>query len=133
MPTFEVFDRRSRPVSNQPTITIQKRGNFSLNRAAFEALDGPEAVELLFDRTERLIAMRPSETTNRLAYPVRKQQNAASYLIAGNAFNQYYGIETGITKRWDAELLDGMLVIDLKVKPQEVISNRDKSQQRADA
>ena len=132
MANFEVFDRRSRPVSHQPTVTLQKRGNFSLNRAAFNALGDPEAVELLYDRTERLIGMRSASLNNRLAYPVRKQQNAASYLIAGNAFNQFYGIETGSTRRWNAVMSDDILVVDLKQQAQVVVSNRDKSQRRSD-
>lgn len=129
---FEVFDRRSRPVSHQATVTIQKRGNFSLNKAAFQALGEPEAVELLFDRSERLIGMRPSEVRNRHAYPVRKQQNAQSYLVAGNAFNQYYQIETGVTRRWDASIQDGILVIDLKQESQVVESNRGKNMRDMD-
>jgi hypothetical protein len=124
MANFEVFDRRSRPVGKQPTLTIQKRGNFSLNRAAFDALGQPAAVELLFDRVQRIVGFRPTDEHNRRAYPVRKQQNAASYLIAGNAFNQYYGIETGITRRYDAAMIDGILVVDLKQPGQEVISTR---------
>ena len=128
MANFEVFDRRTRPVSNQATVTIQKRGNFSLNRAAFVALEEPEAVELLYDRVEKLIGMRKAEVTNPIAYPVRKQQNAASYLVAGNLFAQFYGIPVGVTRRWDVKMMGNVLAIDLKEEGREVMSRRRQSQ-----
>ena len=130
MPDFEVFNRRARPVSKQPVITLQKRGTFSLNEAAFIALGEPEVVELLYDRTEKLVGMRKVGPDNAYAYPVRKQQNAASYLVAGNAFSQYYGIPVGVTRRWSARLMENVLVIDLKEPGQEVINHRARKQQQ---
>lgn len=124
MANFEVFDRRTRPVPSQATITLQKRGTFSLNRAAFRALGEPEAVELLYDRAERLVGLRNATVDNPFAYPVRKQQNAASYLIAGKAFAQHYGISVGVTRRWPAQMVEGILAIDLKEPGQEVVTRR---------
>lgn len=114
MPNFEVFNRRAAPVTAQPLVTIQKRGTMSFNRAAFEALGGPEAVELLFDRQERVVGFRPVGADVPHAYRPRKQGHTYNYLVAGQAFTQHYGIETDTARRYPAAMLDGVLVVDLK-------------------
>ena len=114
MPDFEVFQRRAAPVVNQPFVTIQARGTMSLNRAAFEALGEPAAVELLYDRAERLVGFRPVDPTAPHAYQPRKQGKTANYIVSGTAFTQYFGIETGAARRYPAAMQDGVLVVDLK-------------------
>ncbi len=125
MPNFEVFTRRSsRPSATEAMMTIQKRGTFSLNRAAFEGMGEPEAVELLYDGGERLIGLRPVAASVKHAYPVRKQPNAASYLLAGNAFCAHHGIPVGESRRYNATIVEGMMVVDLKQEPQQITSTR---------
>jgi len=114
MPNFEVFNRRASPRSTEPLVTIQKRGTMSFNRAAFEAIGEPEAVELLFDRDERVVGFRPVGADVPHAYRPRKQGNAYNYIIAGQAFTQYYGIDTGTARRYPAAMFDGVLAVDLK-------------------
>lgn len=114
MPHFEVFNRRAAPVTTQPLVTIQKRGTMSFNRAAFEALGEPEAVELLFDRQERIVGFRPVGGDVPHAYRPRKQGRTYNYLVAGQAFTQHYGIETDTARRYPAAMLDGVLIVDLK-------------------
>ncbi len=99
MPNFETFTRRAAPVASTPLVTIQKRGTFSLNRAAYELLGSPEAVELLYDRDERVMGIRAVDPDTRHAYPMRKQPSSYSYLFAGQAFAKYYGIPIGETRR----------------------------------
>jgi hypothetical protein len=138
---FEVFQRQRAPVSTEPTITIQKRGNISLNTAAYVELGHPEALELLYDRDEKLIAMRKVDLGGPSAYVVRPldprsrksspSQLATTYLISGIAFTSYYEIPTETAKRWTPYRQGDMLVIDLKQPGLEVTSNRsgDVSQQ----
>lgn len=115
MPNFEVFNRRAAPVTTQPLVTIQKRGTMSFNRAAFEALGEPAAVELLFDRQERIVGFRPVDVDVPHAYRPRKQGHTHNYLVAGQAFTQHFGIETGTARRYPAAMLDAVLVVDLKL------------------
>lgn len=114
MPRFEVFTRRSAPVVKEPMVTIQKKGMFSLNRASYEALGEPEAVELLYDPTERIIGLRPTDPSTLNAYPVRTMGNAATRLIAGTAFTRFYEIPTAVARRFSAEMHENILTIDLK-------------------
>ncbi len=114
MPNFETFTRRSTPVTATPLVTIQKRGTISLNRTAYELLGSPEAVELLYDRGERVIGIRAVDPDTRHAYPMRKQPSSYSYLFAGQAFAKYYDIPIGETRRYEAEMIGDVLAVDLK-------------------
>ena len=55
---FEIYKRQRAPASIEPAVTIQKRGTFSLNSAAYAVLGSPKAVELLYDRERELIGLR---------------------------------------------------------------------------
>lgn len=135
---FETFTRTRVPVTTEPYATIQKGGTaFSLNAAAFQALGSPKAVELLYDRDERLIGLRKVAPSTPHAYEVRgqgKRPDAPSnWLIAGRAFTQYYEIDTSVARRWPADERDGMLVIDLKDPGTEVFSNRNRRREGVSA
>ena len=71
---FEVYVKGSAPVASVPAVTVQKKGIISLNDSAFQLIDSPEAVELLWDPDRKAIAIRPSELANFNAYPTRRMQ-----------------------------------------------------------
>lgn len=127
MPNFEVFTRRMVPLAKKPFVTIQKRGTISLNAAAYAALGSPPAVELLFDPVEKVVGFRPTDEEAEHAYAVRAQSNkeVGPYIVSGTAFVNYYNIDTTVSRRWTAEVLDGILCIDLKQDGTVVTSNRN--------
>ena len=110
---FETFTRRATPVVFQPIVTFQRRGVLALNRAAYEALGEPVAVELLYDRGRQLVGVRPVDPKAAHAYRVRKQPDSATYLVAAKSFMQFYGIPNDQARRYEAALLDGVLIADL--------------------
>ncbi len=123
---FEVFDKRSATASKNPLVTIQKGGYFSLNRAAYQAMGEPEAVELLFDREEQLIGFRPADPTSPRAFPVRSQgkHSPSTLMITGRAFTKYYDIDASTARRYGVEMRDGVLVLDLKSESVDVTGPR---------
>jgi hypothetical protein len=136
VPHFEVFTKRLVPLVKQAAVTIQKRGTMSVNRAAFVAMGEPEAIELLYDPTEKIIGMRPVPAETEHAYPVRAQSSKKEdgpYLVAGTAFTRYYGIDTTVSKRWPVEMQDDVLCLDLKQQGTIVTSNRSRSTAADDA
>jgi len=93
MPKFEEFTRaESRASRGGPMFSLQARGLISLNHAAFAALGEPEAVALLYDATEQIVAMRKVPRSYPNAYVVRKQQQAQSYLVGARGFIAHYNI-----------------------------------------
>jgi hypothetical protein len=127
---FELFTRRSTPIVKDHYIAIHKRGTLSLNRSAVEALGQPEAVQLLFNREKRIIAFRPVEPKAEGAYPLRRQQQSNSWLVAGQAFLKFYEIDHSITRRYTGELRDKMLRISLLQGGAEVTSSRNDEPQQ---
>lgn len=111
---WETFKRQRLTPSIEPSVTIQKKGVFSLNRAAYDALGKPDAVELLYDRETRLIGMRKVGKTVAHSYKVRAfGSSGMSWLVSGTAFTNYYEIAVPEPVRCVARAEDGMLVIDL--------------------
>ncbi len=110
---FETFTRQRR-TGRQPFVTIQKKGVISLNGAAFEALDSPDAVELLYDTEARLVGLRKVDSSVPHAYQVRAPvENHATYLISGAAFMSYYEIDNSRSVRRPARLDGDLLIVDL--------------------
>ncbi len=127
---FEVFTRRSTPIVKDHYVAIHKRGTISLNRSAVEALGQPDAIQLLFNREKRIMAFRPVEPTIEGAYPLRRQQQSNSWLVAGQAFLKFYDIDHSITRRYTGELRDNMLRIDFSQGGTEVTSSRNEEPQQ---
>ena len=125
---FETFQRQRVAAGRDPAVTIQRKGVISLNIPAYEALGKPEAVELLYDRVEKLVGLRKADPSVEHAYMVRglgrAQRYNSNWLISGTAFTQFYEIPTETARRWIGSMQDDMLVIDLKEPGLEVTGNR---------
>ena len=126
---FEVFDRRNAPLAKAPSITIQKRGIFSINKAAHKMIDEVETVELLFDKENQIIGLRPVEVSPH-AYAIRPQsaREASQAILSATAFTQFYEIDTTVSRRWEPYVEDGILCIDLKGVNSIVRGNRAKKE-----
>ena len=115
MPNWRKLDRRARPTPGKPTVGIQGGGrNLSLNRAAVEALGSPEAVELLYDPDESLIGIRAAPKTVATFPVVGLARGASTCLIAATALVKAMGIDAAEAKRYDAQMIDDILTVDLK-------------------
>lgn len=129
MPQFELFTKRMTRPGGTPTVTIQKRGVMSFNKAAHQALGDAEAVELLYDPTEKIIGFRPADDPNaKHSYRLRSVAGKArsTFMISGTAFANYYEIDTSESRRWDAYVDDGILCVDLKGEFTAISGNRSK-------
>jgi hypothetical protein len=114
MPGFEAYRRQRRAPSADPFVTIQKKGIFALNHAAYDALAAPKTVELLYDREKRLIAMRKVKEGFEHGLNVRQGTNSKiTWQISGKGFLKFYGVRVSEAVRRPARLEDGLLIIDL--------------------
>lgn len=125
---FEVFDKRNAPLAKSPSVTIQRRGIFSINKAAHKLIDEAETVELLFDKEKQIIGLRPADVSPH-AYAIRKSaRESGQAVLSATAFTQYYEIDTSVSRRWEPTLVGGVLCIDLRGHSTAVRGNRTKSQ-----
>ena len=117
MPAFETFTQKSARSGAGPLVSIQRGGVFSLNADAFAVLGKPSAVEFVFDPQERVMGFRPTTAESPHSYAVRKQRQTESYLVSGRAFSKHAGISIEHAARYKAEMIDGVLAVDLKQNP----------------
>lgn len=123
---FEVCDKRMTPMAKAPSVTIQKRGVISLNKAAHQLIDSAQTVELLFDPDRRVVALRPADDSSPHAYAVRNgsKRGPGQAIVSATAFTQHYSIDTASTRRWKPFTEDGMLCIDLAEEGTVIEGNR---------
>lgn len=124
---FEVFQKTSAPLAKVPSVTLQKTGVLSLNRAAMALIDTPTYVELLWDADRKVMGLRAAAEANPNAYPARPQNAKADkgpILVAAGTFAQYYKIELEASRRWTPFVEEGVLCIDMSQPGQLVSSNR---------
>ncbi|MCM3687091.1 hypothetical protein [Kocuria rosea] len=126
---FEVFDKRMTPLAKAPSVTIQKRGVISLNKAAHDLVDNAQTVELLYDCDRRVMALRAADDSSPHAYAVRNgsRRGPGQAIISATAFTQHYGIDTTATRRWKPFVEDGMLCVDLTDEGTVITGNRTKT------
>ncbi len=120
MPKFEVFDPRATPRVKEPFVTLQRKGVFSLNRAANALLGEPTSVELLYDTQARIVGFRPVDSDAPTAYAVQTVESGSSFLVAGTRFLAHYDIDHSTSTRWPAYLDGGVLCINLSKDGQPV-------------
>lgn len=119
MPNFEKFRRSKATSAPVPMVSVHLRGIFALNDLAYEALDEPDAIELFYDKQERIIGMKGALRSSPDAYVVRRG-TAHSFQVEGRTFLKFYGIPREATgRRYVAELDGDILTIDLKQEPSE--------------
>src|SRR5438477_387906 len=111
MPNFEVFNKVT-TVGEAPALTLQRSGLISLNRGAHEAMGKPGAVELLFDKEEQLMGLRPTSLSCANAVRLREQSSGSGFVISARAFVQHFNISIEFAHRHRAELVDGILCAD---------------------
>ena len=129
---FELFEKLSTErIAKSMRISLNDRGTFSLNQKAFDDLGKPEAVELYYDKVNKLIAMRGCSPELKHASSVRQQGQTKSYLVRAMAFSTHYNINVkGTIVFSEPTIDDGMLVLaiatavqvpprKIKQKPQE--------------
>ena len=109
---LQTFKRYKATVKYSPVVNVTMRGLFSLNQVAFETLNEPEAVELLYS-PNGLIGFEAAPPSSPDAYRVRHPSKRA-YQVEGRAFLRVNGIpEEMKERRYRAEMQDGVLTVDL--------------------
>lgn len=124
---FEVFDKRMAPLAKAPSVTIQRKGIISINRAAYALMGEPATVELLYDKDRKVVGLRGADESVPHAYEVRAQsasKETGPLIVAGTAFTNFYKIDTTVSRRWQPFVEDGILCIDLASGGVEIRGNR---------
>jgi hypothetical protein len=115
MKQWELFEKiPAGRTARSMRVSLNQRGIFSLNKKVFAELDQPEAVELYFDKINKLIGIKPSKLDSKYSYPVKQAGAANSWVVRASAFLTYYNIKiTGTMMFPSPTMEDGMVVLDM--------------------
>ena len=115
-PTWEMFDHMGASKSDKrPLVSLQVRGSINFNRAAFDLVGRPEALQLFYDRSNRLVGFRTAKIGDRAASQVRKAPKSETYAMAAKAFTNYYDIDIRETRRYELRMYGDIPAIDLNM------------------
>ena len=97
-------------------VTMNREGFIVLNKIAYRKLGEPEAFQLLFDKMNNRIGLKPATPQTRNAYPATKYGQHGGKLIRAFRLMTEFGIEISETVQFhDAEIDDeGIMILDLR-------------------
>jgi hypothetical protein len=122
MRDWQVFKKRQAAPTSRPIVGILQKGVFSVNRAAFDALGGPDSVELLFLPDEKIIGIRATTNGSDTSYPLRTASGKpdGAHYVSGIAFTKFWKIDTTERRRYSAYMEDGVLCVNLDTDQLEI-------------
>ena len=97
-------------VTMRPDLTIY------LNKAAFEALERPDAVELIYEEQQRVIGMLLGDTTAANHFPISYNDKNKVRCIHAAAFCRHFGIKIDKTILFHSAGLDDEKILRLELK-----------------
>lgn len=111
---WEEFTQKSNYRAEMVRVSLNARGHFLLNQKAADALGNPESVVLLFERSSRMIGLKPSYLGVEHSYELKHQGSSQSYFLRAKSFCTYYGINVGDSIVFnDIQIDNGVLVLSL--------------------
>lgn len=99
-----------------PRVTLNARGILLLNRKAFEAMQTPAAVQLLFDEQESIIGLKSADIRRQNAFPVKQKDKHHNRIIHASPFCKHFGINIQRTVLFNEVDLDNEGVLRLELK-----------------
>jgi hypothetical protein len=102
--------------TDEPRVTVDNRGVFNLNEAAWKALDRPAAVEFFVDDSGRIFGMKGCDPREKSAFQVKSKPPPYKYhRISAAAFFQHLRMRIDRTVLFRDIDLDnsGVLMLDM--------------------
>jgi len=79
--------------SDEPSVSIQKGGIFSLNYKAFSLLGKPSEVVFLYDKDCKVVGIQAAQAGEDYSHRVRRQQKSRGKLISAKGFLDFVGLD----------------------------------------
>lgn len=111
---WEEFTQKSTYRAEMFRVSLNGRGHFHLNQKAVNELGDPEAVVLMFERSSRLIGLKPCAADVEHSYELKRQGSSNNYYLRAKSFCNYYSINVGDSVVFnDVRIENGMIVLSL--------------------
>lgn len=113
-----------RPSGEHLHVTINQKGMLLLNRKAWKSLGEPEAVKLLYDETNNMIGLRPSDADCPKAFPVKHTKY--SHVIQAHPFCVHFDFDIERTMVFNHVEIDDKGIMRLLLKTATGLTRRYK-------
>ncbi|CAN5393374.1 hypothetical protein BH10ACI3_BH10ACI3_17490 [soil metagenome] len=111
-----IFEGRpNRRDRDRARVTLNRKGIFLLNKAAFEELKRPEAVRLMFNPANQTIGLAATRLDRENAFPVKTKDKYSNRIVLAGPFCKHFGItvETTVLFNGITTDRDGVLILEL--------------------
>ena len=97
--------------------SMNRKGQIAFNRVTHERMGSPEAVNILYDRVNNRIGLKPTSRAMRNAYPLIRWSNCGGRMVRALRVMTEFGIELPATVEFrEVEIdQDGILILDLRL------------------
>lgn len=119
---WKKWDKKMAGMRGSPTITVNRAGSIAVSAAADVMLGSPQYVGLLYCEQPRAIGFRAGDAKDGLK--VSRAKGAPGFSLGAQNFFQFHGIDYSETRRWRAQLIDGVLGINLDEPPLRPLGRR---------
>ena len=111
----EFEGRPNKRNTDEPRVTLNKRGVILLNRVAYDALGMPAAVKLSYEEDRRIIGLKPEDERKSNAFPVKQKDKWFNRTIFAHPFCRHFGIDIRRTVLFNEIDIDreGMMRLEL--------------------
>lgn len=106
----------NRTDKDEARVTLNSRGTFLLNRKAYEAIETPAAVTLLFDENSGIIGLKPADIRLKNSFPIRQKDKRHNRLIHASPFCKHFKIRIERTVLFNEVDIDNEGVMKLELK-----------------
>jgi hypothetical protein len=97
-------------------VSLNRHGRIAMNRVAYSRAGEPAAFQILFDKVNSRIALKPTALSMKHAYPATKKGRHGGRIICAFRLLKEFGIKIDETIEFkDPEVdYDGQLILDLR-------------------
>jgi hypothetical protein len=96
--------------------TMNPKGDIVISKVTYQLLGSPKAFNILYDRANNRIGLKPTALAAKNAYPPRVWNRAGAKMLRGHRLTREHRIELPHTVQFtDARIdEDGILILDLR-------------------
>ena len=101
---WTTFEGRAygRSATHEIRVTLNYSGQINLNKAAYDVMGQPAAVELSFDGNRRIIGIKTADIRRRNAFPLKPVSSGRYRTIRAAAFCRHFRLRLEGTNLFDA-------------------------------
>jgi len=99
------------------TASIYKGGRMAITKAMYDSV-GSDYIELFYHKEKNAVGIKASTENNSDSFLLRKAKGQNTWMVGLKAFLNYYDVQNVEGKRFPAEKVDELIIIDLN-KPLE--------------